>query len=987
MRLKPELRLAQAISLFEADLGDDQKLTFQNEKAQVHRAPPRAQDVLRLTAEIDQMALVSKRRCFGARIMNVLEAVQQFAALGDIIIGGTQNLIACGVWTVVRSSLLLVMKSSSYFERISTLFMVAGRSAPRYEKMALLYPRSKNLQSYMCDYFITLVQLCHKILKFTQKSTLGQLKAAFNEGELNSFQLNLERWAMNIKEEVTLLMAEKIEEEATKTSKFQNALWKKITKSDDEILQAKIDARLQVLNFCSQFDHTVIWKQTRKAGTTTLFRDSPEYVAWKDPALSCISCSLVYTGKLGCGKSVVLANIVEDLHLHTDIPVAYFFCRHDVPKSLKTRTMIGSLIRQILAGIQDLTSVAEVLNQCAELDEFEKMTSLLECAFPPGVLQCFIIVDGFDDLEKSERTKMITELSKLQEKFNIRLCGSSRSDPTSYDRNIVTMGFVSPTVTPIPENSSEIQDFILEELENCLESQKLAVGDPTLILEIRDALFHGSQGMFLWVALQIETLCTMKTDYEIRQALRDFPKDLAGTFSRVLQRLEWKEPSQQGSILKLVIAAQRPITVYELQEALSVTPGNTEWDPSKSLNNIYITLASCGCLINIDEEELTARLVHPSLKQFLLESHEQTTKAPLSLTLDSAHRYMSDIILTYLNYNVFDRQLSRTVIPRINASAATSTILQSSISSTSVRHLAIKLLKGKSESGVDLGKTLVQARSLCHDHADQDFYFHSYAKSYWHSHFARMTEEHERTYELLKKLITARKVDGSALDDDGLTPLMVASILGNVNAVRFYLIFNGVDVNSKSESGLTALHLALLHKQYHTFTTILQYSTRPVDLADDQGRTLLILAAEQGDTEIFETLAHHHIYPGFALSMPDLNCVNENGETALHIASRLGFFCIVVSLLTLEQVDVNAKDASGNTPLHKAIQGEHEDIVEQFLLCDRVKINAVNKYGRSALSMAIFSCNEDIQARLLLCSRLEGESKDRLKQILRLESE
>jgi ankyrin repeat protein len=250
-----------------------------------------------------------------------------------------------------------------------------------------------------------------------------------------------------------------------------------------------------------------------------------------------------------------------------------------------------------------------------------------------------------------------------------------------------------------------------------------------------------------------------------------------------------------------------------------------------------------------------------------------------------------------------------------------------------------------------------------------------------------MTEEHERTYELLKKLITARKVDGSAMDDDGLTPLMVASILGNVNAVRFYLIFNGVDVNSKSESGLTAPHLALLHKQYHTFITILQYSTRPVDLADDQGRTLLILAAEQGDTEIFETLAHHHIYPGFALSMPDLNCVNENGETALHIASRLGFFCIVVSLLTLEQVDVNAKDASGNTPLHKAIQGEHEDIVEQFLVCDRVKINAVNKYGRSALSMAIFSCNEDIQARLLMCPRLEGESKDRLKQILRLESE
>ncbi|KAJ6102902.1 hypothetical protein N7486_005329 [Penicillium sp. IBT 16267x] len=991
-RLKPELRLAQAISMFEADLLDNQKLAFQNEKARRHGAPPRAQDVLRLTAEIDQVASVSKRRCFGTRMMNVLEAVQQFAALGDIIVGGSQNLIACGVWTVVRSSLLmlssshttqLVTKHYSYLERLSTLFMVAGRSAPRYEKMAILYPCSKNLQSYMCDYFIILVQICHKILRFTQKSTLGQLKAALEEGELKSFQLDLERWAGNIKEEVTLLMAEKIQDEAVKTSKFQSALWKKITKSDDDMLQAKIDARLHVLNFCSQFNHTVIWKQTRKAGTTTLFRDSPEYIAWKDPALSCISCSLVYTGKLGSGKSVVLANIVEDLHLHSpEVLVAYFFCRHDVAKSLKTRTVIGSLIRQILSGVQDLTSVAEALNQCEELGEIEKMTSLLEHAFPADTLQCFMIVDGLDDLENSERIEVITELSKLQQKFNIHLCGSFRSDPTSYDLKNDLMGFVSTTVMPIPENSSDIQAFILEELENCLESQKLTVGDPTLILEIRDALFHGSQGMFLWVALQIETLCTMKTDYELRQALQDFPRDLAGTFSRILQRLEWQEPSQQGAILKLIISAQRPLTVFELQEALSVIPGDTEWDPSKSLNNIYITLASCGCLINIDEEELTARLVHPSLKQFLLNSHEQTTKAPLSLTINTAHQDMADVIFTYLSYSAFDKQLSRTVIPQIDARAATSTILQSTISSTSVRHLAIKLLKGKSEPNVDLGKTLAQARSPRRDHADQTFPFHSYANSYWGLHFAHTSEKYGSTWELLTKLLISKKLDANALDDDGLTPLMLASILGNVNAVRFYLSLSRVrvEVNMKSGSGLTAIHLALLHKQYHTFTTILRCSTMAVNLADKEGRTLLIFAAEQGDTEIFETLAHHHINRGLWFSIPvDLNCVNGSGETALHIASRLGFFGIVVVLLTLDQVDVNAKDANGNTPLHKAIQNEHEDIVEQLLMCDRVDVNAENNHRRNALSMTISSRNEDI-ARLLWFSRLDGESKDRLKQ-------
>jgi hypothetical protein len=38
---------------------------------------------------------------------NFLHAVQQFAAIKDVIVGGSQNLIACGVWTVVRMSLLV----------------------------------------------------------------------------------------------------------------------------------------------------------------------------------------------------------------------------------------------------------------------------------------------------------------------------------------------------------------------------------------------------------------------------------------------------------------------------------------------------------------------------------------------------------------------------------------------------------------------------------------------------------------------------------------------------------------------------------------------------------------------------------------------------------------------------------------------------------------------------------------------------------------
>jgi len=107
--LKPEIRLAQEVSEFEAALSDEQKATFKSCKSQALASPPDAGDIMRLTAELDRRASGSghRGRCFGPRFFNILETIQQFAALGDTVVGGSQNIIACGVWSLVRMTLLV----------------------------------------------------------------------------------------------------------------------------------------------------------------------------------------------------------------------------------------------------------------------------------------------------------------------------------------------------------------------------------------------------------------------------------------------------------------------------------------------------------------------------------------------------------------------------------------------------------------------------------------------------------------------------------------------------------------------------------------------------------------------------------------------------------------------------------------------------------------------------------------------------------------
>ena len=107
--LKPELRLAQAVSGFEASLTADQKTSFRNARSKSCKSPPTTEDVMRLTAELDMKLATNGgggQRCYGPRFTNVLHAVQRFAALGDVLVGGSQSIVACGVWVLVRMTLL-----------------------------------------------------------------------------------------------------------------------------------------------------------------------------------------------------------------------------------------------------------------------------------------------------------------------------------------------------------------------------------------------------------------------------------------------------------------------------------------------------------------------------------------------------------------------------------------------------------------------------------------------------------------------------------------------------------------------------------------------------------------------------------------------------------------------------------------------------------------------------------------------------------------
>ncbi|PVI02625.1 hypothetical protein DM02DRAFT_701085 [Periconia macrospinosa] len=826
--LKAEIRLAQAVSEFEADLSNEQRSIFRTQKSQSLSATPSPGNVMQLTAEVDrQISQKFSSRCFGPRFTNFLHAVQQFAALGDVVVGGSQNLVACGVWSLVRMSLMSIVSLSTYVDKLSSLFMDIGRSAPYHQAMALLYPRSTKLQLYLLEYFIIVVGLCHYIFKFGQKSAVQQFASSLNEGKLKSYRAELDKWAKSINEELHLI-------EAQENSRFRtlSTKWFKSTASEQTLT-----ANLRVLNFCSTYNYQTTWKQIRKAGNASFLTQCGEYQEWRH---STSACTLICTGKLGSGKSVLLANLVDDLNLFTGKEkalVVYFFCRHDIPESLQARTIIGSLARQLLSTVSDLAALSKSCGSDHAAGDTEEVLELLIQGFSPSH-KVYFILDGLDECENNEKEILGQAVQKIQKALKVLVCASSRAEPNNSLQSI-TEQFVATRLISMPDDNPDIEAFIEADLERCLLQKRLIIGDPTLILDIQDALLKGSHGMFLWVTLQIQSLCDMKTDQAIREALTDLPKSLSETFARILRKSGSSDQILQKKTLQLVLAACRPLATDELREALSVIPGDANWNPSRILNDVYRALACCGCLLNIDEEESTVRAVHHSFRQYILDGIDGARY--MSFSIEEAQRTLADIIVTYLGYGVFGTEISRSKVRPIMAQSAPSRVAQATIeSSSATRHLAIKLIKSRRQPAFDMSRVIAEARSSFKSKPENKYSFYAYAKIYWQDHILYVSAQDDTMLmlsarliqDIVELLLSTGKVDIDAKDSYGQTPLSRAAVKRHRDIVELLLNTGKVNVNAKDRDGLTLLWWAA--ENGHRDIVELLLNTGNVDTMDEQ---------------------------------------------------------------------------------------------------------------------------------------------------------
>lgn len=368
------------------------------------------------------------------------------------------------------------------------LFMTIGRSSPRYQGLAVLFSQSTRLRQYLAEYFISVVKICHQLLSFSQKCLISQIKSSLTDTNLQLAAEKLDEWATAIKDEVDYLNTETLVHSSRAVSKMRGIMERTHRNQEHE---RNIKRRLKWLDSCTTYEYESTWKQQRKRGNATTFVDSEQYQGWK---MSDTATTLVVLGKLGSGKTVLAANIIDDLNLSSNDTICYFFCRHDIIPSCQARTIIGSLCGQLLARHLNDALIDDLLGESHSTQRlsYDGVAAIMKSLLSKED-RTFIVLDGLDECDTSEAQEVLRTLHESQQGANLLLLISQRSQ--GDDAWLTYQGQRPDWVFRLLNNNPDIDAFIESELQSRTAAKELVLGDPGLLGDIRETLSTRAQGM------------------------------------------------------------------------------------------------------------------------------------------------------------------------------------------------------------------------------------------------------------------------------------------------------------------------------------------------------------------------------------------------------------------------------------------------------------------------------------------------------------
>ncbi|KAL8965214.1 MAG: hypothetical protein Q9183_003966, partial [Haloplaca sp. 2 TL-2023] len=483
------------------------------------------------------------------------------------------------------------------------------------------------------------------------------------KAQFGDHQAELSSCMDRVSAEVDIADKEEAHEERERAAKERQAQAFRWEKADgthrklesfvDEQSTRRIDQWLDPVNHDS--NHTAAVK-LRHQSTGNWFLEGDAFNKW----LSITNSFLWLHAIPGAGKTVLMSSAVEYLKEHVrspDVGLAYFYCDYkDQEKQRPTKllcTLLSQLARQHESVFHRLQSFVEERSKenPASTPTHDELRGNFGTFLEDSFSQVILVVDAID--ESPQHTCMVKDLKSFSKNFSfIKILVSSREELD------ITKAFKFLPHFKIQQNdvADDIESFVKAEIAARIQDGELTIKHSELRQTICATLVGRSEGMFQWVKCQIQVLCNLGTDKAIIKALNQMPKDLAGTYARILQRLEHDSENvyRYQKLLRWLIRSTRSLTLDELAECIGIDleEENEAMDFDAVETIPENLLKRCSSLVTVSDHGQVS-LAHYTVKEFLVSDTIRDSLPSFYVGNEDVEVELAQTCLTYLCYSDF----------------------------------------------------------------------------------------------------------------------------------------------------------------------------------------------------------------------------------------------------------------------------------------------------------------------------------------------
>ncbi|KAF8533438.1 hypothetical protein BDD12DRAFT_760981 [Trichophaea hybrida] len=392
-----------------------------------------------------------------------------------------------------------------------------------------------------------------------------------------------------------------------------------------------------------------------------------QYQLWS--ASKCSSLLFV-EWKPGSGKSTLTKYFKENLadkepNACSSTVAHYFYTYRGIELESTHENMLRSILYQILEQdesiffylqrtFREARGVQEVHRGNISKWPYKSLKDVLSSfANLPSTKPIYLILDAIDESEEGDRRDIIELLCNLcseENRCHIKVFLASR--PVAELNGHIRKHY--HLIKLQDENKDEISQFADDFLSKDLGLTGSDRG------EARDYIVDNARGVFVWVALvKKELRIYIETGYrkgEVLEYLASLPQELLGFYKLMLRRLERGTPRdiQDGQkIFRWVLFGFRPLTVVELCHALAVPDDcslmvSYEEFTRREFRGMEMRILNCGGNFLEIKSDGTVQLMHPTVREFLLQTFQDATNSNLATTETNAHTAMITTSLQYL---------------------------------------------------------------------------------------------------------------------------------------------------------------------------------------------------------------------------------------------------------------------------------------------------------------------------------------------------